>query len=204
MLILWFNIKPSNLFAMIKIYNIMTMYIMLLIAFSSCRSNKFSTHAFKDWDLNGDGAVDYDEFSHILNNKKLMKHWGLNGDSAISEDELFKLFFALWDSNNNGIIENNEWNYGTRNYFAIYLVSDHGTFIEWDLNGDLKLDEKEFRMALTRADFFGGWNFRDDNKVDAAEFTERLFTFWDLNKNGSIEESEYERVKRIFITYEEE
>jgi hypothetical protein len=164
----------------------------------SCYSSKATTNAFKDWDKNGDGAIDHDEFVQNLLDKKLIRKMGISRDHAVQEEEIFRLFFLLWDSDNNGHIDSTEWEFGTRKFFVIYLISDNGGFNDWDLNGDRKIDEDEFRLSMTRADYLGGWNFRNDNTVSAGEFLERLFNLLDLDNSGKIDESEYQRAQSIF------
>lgn len=176
-------------------------YSICLLLLSTCFSCSKRSHIlhFQHWDRDGDGVMSYDEFLLSIKENKLLKQWDLNGDGTLSEDELFNGFYKLWDSNKNGFIERNEWVNGIAGFFAIYLVSDSGTFDDWDLNNDSKLNEYEFKLAMTKADYFGGWNFRKDNTVSTEEFTEKLFSLWDMDNSGTVEEREFEEILDIYF-----
>ncbi len=171
----------------------------IIVSIYSCNRNHLTSYSFKHWDLNKDGIVDKHEFHQSLMEKRMIRKWDKNKDGRLSELELYKGFYGLWDRNNNGKIDHKEWEYGTQNYFAVYNSIDHGTFEDWDQNGDAYLDEKEFQLSMTKADYFGAWNFNKKNSVNTEELSEKLFGLWDGNKDGHLEESEYDDVQESFL-----
>lgn len=68
---------------------------------------------FSEWDSNGDGSVQAEEFDTYLNDKKYFAEWDSNGDGQLEEKEFSEEVFHKWDTDGNGVVEAEEfteWN----------------------------------------------------------------------------------------------
>lgn len=65
--------------------------------------------SFSDWDKNTDETITRDEFTTHVGSTNLSSLWDANGDRSISEREMAAGMFYKCDTNNNGLIDENEF-----------------------------------------------------------------------------------------------
>lgn len=64
---------------------------------------------YTTWDKNGDGRLDPSEFDVVVTETKLYNSWDVNADSTIESDEYAAATFRLYDLNNDGQLNMQEW-----------------------------------------------------------------------------------------------
>lgn len=163
---------------------------------------------FESWDANNDGKIDKEEYS--LNSETFNK-WDDNNDNRISGSEFQESYFGLFDADSDGKLQSDEL---SNLYFLLpsesKKVSDKdkkgddekgevrygaGTSLlgEWDSDKDGTVNEDEFGNNVK--DVFDSWDANNDNYVNKVEFYNNSFNWWDIDRNGNIEKSEFEEMK---------
>jgi hypothetical protein len=64
-------------------------------------------------------------------------------------------------------------------------------FGDWDLNKDTGIDNSEFGTGFGKNGVYDNWDADHDGQLSRDEFNEGLFTGYDRNRNGRIEEPEF-------------
>ena len=107
-------------------------------------------------------------------------------------------FYETWDLDNDGLIEETEWEEG----WNLYLPDedyDANLYTEWDLDDNEFLDEDEFIGGL-----YGYYDADDDGIMNEDDFTEFTTTYyydtWDLDVNNEIAENEFEEGWNTYMT----
>lgn len=150
-----------------------------------------SLQGFDEYDLNGDGIIDPDEFRTGI--QLCRSHSHLTVCVTVKAGEIR---FSTLDTNRDGKISKEEWvaKYG----------SDAG-FDEYDLNGDGIIDPDEYRAVnAAKATWKQAANEMDtnrDGKISREEWIARYgtddgFNEYDLNGDGIIDAEEWLLVKK--------
>ena len=64
---------------------------------------------FSYWDKNGNGRLDPDEVSALIDQTGLYKDWDANHDGLVDSREYAAGLFRLYDANGDGVIDRGEW-----------------------------------------------------------------------------------------------
>merc|ERR1712020_391377 len=114
---------------------------------SKIQAQGYENYAFKTYDLNGDGCIDFKEFLWVM--------YTLSDDSPRQKLELI---FKTFDDNRDGIISSNEMKQVVKDFF--YLLNNPEMinwdemsariFTEMDINEDNKITKEEFIQACLR------------------------------------------------------
>lgn len=157
---------------------------LMLFTFSSA----LYSQEYAEFDANGDGMVDQEEFQEVF--RENFSNWDNNRDGILTDQEFYESAFDHVDINADGMLGSTEWDRGFSFVFGDFLGTSHNG--QFDLNGDQKISKKEFFASIKFSDFF---SFYDDNAsgtVDLKEFNEGVFAHWDEDRNQYIEQKEYE------------
>lgn len=125
-------------------------FLFFLIPFAAAVSCTQPTErAFEDWDLDGNSQIDQDEFN---------QSWTSEG------------YWNLYDRNNDGVIDLEEWNKGLEEYYDKFDRERLGEYIDLDVDKSGSLDEEELAQGS-----FVIWDTNGDGRIDSTEFRERSF-----------------------------
>ena len=79
---------------------------------------------WKDWDSNGDGRVDQDEFSAGMKQQNAFARWDTDRDKSLTEEEFERGMFKDYDVNSDDAILQDEAGMGIGMGFGIGLDAD--------------------------------------------------------------------------------
>ncbi len=97
--------------------------------------------------------------------------------------------FDQWDSNDNDLIENGEFNQG---------LYDSEHYSNWDSDGDGSLTEEEWSAGTESwSDYngnvgFSDWDLNNDKEISEDEFGNGFFDTVDEDNNYSIDQNEWD------------
>ena len=93
--------------------------------------------------------------------------------------------YTEWDADRNNMIDQDEWG-------SVYSEGD--TWNSWDGNRDGYIDNTEWDEGFGDSPNRGVYNNYDldgDNRLDENEFRSGLFDTWDADRDGYLSEEEY-------------
>lgn len=64
---------------------------------------------FSEWDKDGNGEINTDEFTQRMSQTNFFAEWDQNGNDKLEEEEFAEETFAMWDKDGNGVIEADEY-----------------------------------------------------------------------------------------------
>lgn len=68
---------------------------------------EYKTYTF--WDKDSDGRLDENEFRTLISQTELYNRWDINRNNVLEKDEYAAATFSLYDENNDGEIDLEEW-----------------------------------------------------------------------------------------------
>ena len=175
-------------------------FLLALLFLASCNKG-IKNRDYGQWDLDNNNRLDETETRNILDNYSYYKEWDLDENRMIDSDELYEGFYGLWDTNDDFMIQENEWEFGKENYPIIrYDASDVGNFEKWD--SDLPgISLSEFKEFGKEENIFDWWDKDKDKGISEEEFLRRNMNLWDKDGDGYIEQPEYEEMAEKFEGY---
>ena len=142
---------------------------------------------FGDFDINGDGMWDQNEFNVGFENS--FGEWDANQDGFLDDNEFADTSFNLADRDRNEMIDEEEWGVG-----ADFGDNDFGTF---DADRNNSLTDDEWNEGIRNSGWFDDNDMNKDRRLDQTEFNEGMFNTWDEDGNGFLDANEFER-NRLF------
>ncbi len=72
----------------------------------------YGNYIFDDYegiDVDGDGFIEYEEYSNVLGDTDYYLNWDADASEYLNEEELATGVFQIWDVDNSGLIEKDEY-----------------------------------------------------------------------------------------------
>ena len=72
----------------------------------------YGNYIFDDYegiDVDGDGFIEYEEYSNVLGDTDYYLNWDTDASEYLDEEELANGVFRIWDIDNSGLIEKDEF-----------------------------------------------------------------------------------------------
>ncbi|MFA0963789.1 hypothetical protein AB9P05_18435 [Roseivirga sp. BDSF3-8] len=151
--------------------------------------------AYEDWDTDANESIDNDEFYNGITNSNRMSEWDSDADGSLTDAELYEGSRNAWDTNQDGMLDENEWNTGMETYFAGYSEDAYGAFNDWDTNQDGILDTGEYNQGIGNTGYYDAWDADSDNMISDREFSQGLYRSYDADGSGYLESREYDKYR---------
>lgn len=148
------------------------------------------TDYYSEWDTDANQEISETEWNEGWGTTGLFDDWDMNRDQAISEEEFGGGTYGIWDEDESGYVDENEFNTWSERWFGNEY--DYGTFGEWDADADAQLTEEEFGEGFRETGYYSEWDADADTQLTEDEFGEGLFGLWDENRNMALERNEYD------------
>jgi|SRR5690606_3437825 len=153
------------------------------------------SQVFGDFDSNQDAVIDRDEFSGIYSSN--FSSWDANTDGALDDREFYDTTFNRLDTDMDGNLGDEEWNNGFDNVYGDYLGTRD--LDQFDADSDGMISGDEYYEGFSQSDFYSSYDVNRDNSIDADEFNESVFTNWDENGDGTLDDAEFERYRSRYL-----
>ena len=106
--------------------------------------------------------------------------------------ELYQGFYEVWDVDQDEVLSEKEWAYGTAHYLKDFRAKKYGYFENWDLDSDDEVEIEEFVSALADTPYYTDWDQDGDNKLDRNEFGSGSFNINDEDRKKPVSQEEFE------------
>jgi len=146
-----------------------------------------TTTAFGQWDINQDQSLQRDEFNGWSTDEGVFDDW--IGDEGFDREAFRENVREAWDVDGDGSITEQEWQAGTQ---ALYPNAQVGTYVDWDVDGDGALTQEEMAAADERVDIQGQLDANGDGTVDQRDLGDFFFEVFDANDDGQLDTTEWE------------
>lgn len=142
-----------------------------------------------DWDSDTSGSLSRDEWSSGMTEAQSFSQWDTDANQSLSGAEFGVAMFDRFDRNDDGALDQTEWNAGVNAMF----VAEAGDlqFSNWDDNGDNLINEAEFTQEFESAGLFD--TFRTSGQLDlsqdgisADDLSNTIFDRLDANRDGNL------------------
>ena len=169
----------------------------LLIILFFANSESFSQDlSFQDWDEDGDGLIEKFEFTQKFVDEYYSAWEGAQKEGII-EEGFFRETYAGLDTDNDNMLSDEEWLVGYNYFFDEYLVSKDVDLVDYNEDGTVDFDE--YYDALYSTNYFTDIDLDADNYISEYELAEYVFENWDVDENGLISRSEYNRFDAYYL-----
>lgn len=115
------------------------------------------------------------------------EEWDLDASGTLEERELASGIFESLDTDENDLLTGDEW----RRAEFYFTGNDYGTFNEWDINNDGRLEEEEFNVVVDQVGLFDRWDTNDDGWIEGQELSVGVFDTFDTDDDGLLDDEEY-------------
>lgn len=133
-------------------------------------------------------TFDSERFFTDFNASNLWEDADMDDDNAFNNDEFDQNAFNMWDTNDDGMINNTEWSTATADFNINATNSQMST---WDTDMDNSLTMEEFRSGFAANNFYADWDMDGTMTLNEREFTDGIFNQLDRDRNGTMTEMEY-------------
>ncbi len=121
--------------------SILLFALFMITVACSVQSNK---EGDVDDDFTDEEILDNNDFNSSFTISPYYKRWNANGDQVVDRTEFAQGFFATIDKDDDGTLNNQEWQNAQEAYFGSDDTDDYQTFEVWDQNGDGHLQSDKF------------------------------------------------------------
>lgn len=142
---------------------------------------------FGYYDTNEDGYLNIDE---ILNTyPSAFEHYGM--DHITLDQFNFLMYYSTTQDINNAITEE-AWNEG---YLRMYRNWADDNFSDFDLDENNFLNLEEWQEIFKESGWFEFYDTNSNSLLTEAELNTGLFSDWDLNNDGTLDENEFDHYR---------
>lgn len=171
--------------------------IFTLLLFLIFSSPAIAQDTFSAWDKDNDGYIEKDEFIDTYVSA-VYDDWDLTAEDELGMDDFYVATFDIIDTDDDDILDEDEWDFGYDYYYGDYLDDDYDLY---DIDDDNDIDYTEYYDSLYDSDFFYDWDIDNDDFISEYELAEQVFENWDINDNGLLNRSEYLAFDRQYTQF---
>lgn len=147
-----------------------------------------TTTAFSEWDINQDQSLQRDEFISWSGDEGVFDDW--IGDQGFELETFREDLREAWDMDGDGNIIESEWQAGTESLFG--GNPQIGNFTDWDTDGDGQLSQEEMMAADERINVVEELDANGDGTVEPGEVGDFFFEAFDMNDDDQLDTTEWE------------
>ena len=103
--------------------------------------------------------------------------WNTDQNNVLDKNEFYQGIMNVWDGDDDGSINKQEFQTGTKEFFANYNYKKYGRFADWDTDGDGSINQSELEKGMM-------------STVTSDKAAEAFVTIWDTDNDDKIERVE--------------
>ncbi|MFW5644668.1 MAG: EF-hand domain-containing protein [Bacteroidota bacterium] len=158
----------------------------------SCRSHR--DLSFNDFDKDGDGRIDQEEFIDTYT-AYYLKWEGV--ENGYPDDEgFYSSLYHIWDIDKDKKLNKEEWMMGYNYYYGEFIVKEYESV---DADQDGFIEYEDFNDVLRDSDFFASWDRDASDYLDEEELAHGLFAVWDVDNNGYLDADEFDAFELYYL-----
>lgn len=144
---------------------------------------------FATFDEDGDGMLDNDEWNNVFADSEWFETFDEDNNSMLTEEEWDTGLFNDWDTDDSGMIDENEFNVFNP-FVSNWMTSNNTTaFADFDQNSDGMLDATE--VSGIYENNFNEWDADNDGMLNKEEFLKTTFANTDADDDNGINQGEW-------------
>lgn len=145
--------------------------------------------AFRGHDQDRDGVLDGDEFGAWVGETGVHASWLYEAGGALDVDHVSERMFRYWDTDRDSLLTEVEWTTGVGSWFE---AEDHGSFLDWDSDGDRDVSVTEVVGALRNRGLYDRIDVDGNGSLDDVELAAWLFDVIDADADGRLDPAEWD------------
>ncbi len=142
---------------------------------------------FNSWDTNNNELISRSEFVDQFT-ESYVNDWNVYDDAHLDDEDFYTVTYGIWDTDDDELLTEEEWNYGYDYYYGDYVIDD---FVAVDVDGDGFVEYTEYHDALDNTEFYASWDVDNDSYLNEYELARAVFNNWDYDNSNFIELDEY-------------
>ncbi len=167
------------------------MFIATSMAFSQIRT-------YNDLKTNADGMVDRNGFGESYS--KNYTQWDRDADTRINDRDFYNTTYTRLDRDRDSNLSQDEWDYGHQNFYGDFVKAEDYTTL--DLNKDGKVSDIEYYNGFKGTQYYTSYDVNRDGNISAEEMNQSVFDNWDRNRDGFLDQKEYDDYGNMYYDIE--
>ena len=161
---------------------------LLLVTFLVTISCSFSqvTNSFNTYDVNRDGTLDRDEYGASWERERAFDYWDSDDDGLIENEEYTSGVRERYDYDGNQMIDRTEWDRPSP------WSAELGPYEDYDMNQDDNIDEAEWDKRGGSFAYENTYDRDQDGYLNEEEYIDMTYDSSDLNQDGVLSDDEFE------------
>jgi Ca2+-binding EF-hand superfamily protein len=113
-----------------------------------------------------------------------------NHDGVIQPEEFNTYVYTRWDHDGDGFLSDEEWQLATKHWYTPSTV-EYKTYTYWDKDNDKRLDPSEVQTLVSETSLYSLWDVNHNGTLENDEYASATFNMYDDNHDGTISLTEW-------------
>lgn len=152
---------------------------------STCSFSQVS-NSLNTYDTNRDGTLDRNEYGASWERERSFEYWDSDDDGLIENEEYTSGVRELYDYDGNQMIDRTEWDRPSP------WSAELGSYEDYDMNQDDNIDEAEWNKRGGSFAYESTYDQDQDGYLNEEEYIDMTYDSSDINQDGVLSDDEFE------------
>jgi len=139
----------------------------------------------------GGGLLENNAFNNAFTESAYFAKWDSDQNGKVDENEFYHSYVSTMDDNGDGQINAEEWEIGLGAYYRGFDQEPEGKFEEIATNSNGQISNEEARNKLIELDYLDEWNTDGEAGLTEEELAKGVFYNLDEDGDGIVEAEKY-------------